>query len=124
MSKSEHRIQDEIRLALSEYGIVLRLNSGQAYGGTRIWDKKYGYILRDIRPIALCGKGTPDLLFIGANGQIAFVEVKDYKGRAREDQKRFLAMMHKYGYRAGVARTVDDALKIIGEKISTSEVEE
>lgn len=115
MSKSEHRIQDEIRLALSEYGIVLRLNSGKAYGGTRIWDKKYGYILTDIRPIALCGKGTPDLLFIGANGKVAFIEVKDDKGRAREDQKRFLAMVQQYGYKAGIARSAEDALKIIGE---------
>ena len=117
MSKSEHTIQDEIRLALSRYGIVLRLNSGKAYGGTRIWDKKYGYILKDIRPIALCGKGTPDLLFIGANGQVAFIEVKDDKGKAREDQKRFLAMVQQYGYKAGIARNVNDALNIIGEKL-------
>lgn len=109
----EHTIQDLIRLELSKYGLVLRLNSGRAYGGTRIWDKKYGYILKDIRPIALCGKGTPDLLFIGANGQVAFIEVKDDKGKAREDQKRFLAMVQQYGYRAGVARSVEDALKII-----------
>ena len=116
MAKSEHRIQDEIRLALSKYGIVLRLNSGQAYGGTRIWDKKYGYILKDIRPIALCGKGTPDLLFIGEDGKIAFVEVKDDTGRVREDQKCFLEMMRKIGIPAGVARSVEDALKIIGEE--------
>ena len=116
MSKSEHRIQDEIRLALSEHGIVLRLNSGKAYGGTRVWDKKYGYILKDIRPIALCAQGTPDLLFIGSDGRVAFIEVKDDTGRAREDQKRFLAMVQQYGYRAGIARSVEDALKIIGEK--------
>ncbi len=116
MSKSEHRIQDEIRLALSKHGIVLRLNSGKAYGGTRIWDKKYGYILKDIRPIALCGKGTPDLLFIGEGGQVAFIEVKDDTGRAREDQKRFLTMVQQYGYRAGIARSVEDALKIIGKE--------
>ena len=117
MSKSEHTIQDEIRLALSKYGIVLRLNSGKAYGGTRIWDKRYGCILKDIRPIALCTKGTPDLLFIGANGQVAFIEVKDDKGKAREDQKRFITMMQQYGYKAGVARSVNDALNIIGEKL-------
>ena len=116
MSKSEHRIQDEIRLALSAHGIVLRLNSGQAYGGTRIWDKKYGYILKDIRPIALCGKGTPDLLFIGEDGKIAFVEVKDDTGRVRDDQKRFLEMMRKIGISAGIARSVEDALNIIGEE--------
>lgn len=111
--KSEHTIQDEIRLALSQHGIVLRLNSGKAYGGTRIWDKKYGYILKDIRPIALCTKGTPDLLFIGTNGQVAFIEVKDDKGRVREDQKRFIEVMHTYGIKAGIARSVEDALKII-----------
>ena len=112
---TEHNIQNEIRLALSMYGIVLRLNSGKAYGGTRVWDKKYGYILKDIRPVYLCGKGTPDLLFLGSNGQIAFIEVKDDKGRVQEDQKRFLDIMQQYGYRAGVARSAEDALEIIGE---------
>lgn len=113
---TEHDIQNEIRLVLSMYGIVLRLNSGKAYGGKRIWDKKYGYILKDIRPISLCGKGTPDLLFIGANGQVAFIEVKDDKGKVGEDQKRFLQVVQQYGYKAGVARSVEDALKIIGER--------
>ena len=111
----EHNIQNEIRLILSMYGIVLRLNSGKAYGGTKVWDKKYGYILKDIRPISLCGKGTPDLLFIGAKGEVAFIEVKDKKGRVGEDQKRFLEIMKQYGYRAGVARSVEEALEIIGE---------
>ena len=109
----EHTIQDLIRLELSKHGLVLRLNSGKAYGGIRIWDKKYGYILKDIRPIALCSKGTPDLLFIGTNGEVAFIEVKDDKGRVREEQKRFIEMMHTYGIKAGVARSAEDALKII-----------
>ena len=115
MSKSEHRIQDEIRLALSQYGIVLRLNSGKAYGGNRIFDNRRGqYILTDLRTIMLCPKGTPDLLFIGANGVIAFIEVKDDIGKLREDQKLFLSLMQNYGYRCGVARTPDEALRIIG----------
>ena len=118
---TEHNIQNEIRLALSMYGIVLRLNSGKAYGGTRVWDKKYGYILKDIRPISLCGKGTPDLLFIGANGQVAFIEVKDDKGRVGEDQRRFLEVVGRYGYRVGVARSVEDALEIIGERGADNE---
>ena len=116
MSKTEHRVQDEIRLALSKYGIVLRLNAGKAYGGTRIWDKKYGYILKDIRPISLCGKGTPDLLFIGENGKVAFIEVKEEKGRVREDQKCFLSVLQGYGIPSGIARSVEDALKLIGEE--------
>lgn len=115
MSKSEHRVQDEIRLALSNYGIVLRLNSGKAYGGNRIFDNRRGqYILTDLRGIALCPKGTPDLLFIGANGVIAFIEVKDHKGNLREDQKCFLSLLRQYGYRCGVARTPEEALTIAG----------
>ena len=115
MSKSERFILDEIRLALSHHGIVLRLNSGKAYGGNRVWDpRRNAYILTDIRPIALCPKGTSDLLFIGANGQVAFIECKDDKGKPREDQKRFIDLMRSYGYRAGIARSPEDALKIIG----------
>lgn len=115
MSKSESSIQSEIRLALSEYGIVLRLNAGKAYGGTHEWDaRRNQYILTNIRPIALCPKGTADLLFIGQNGQVAFIECKDNKGKLRDEQKRFLTMMQQYGYRCGVARSVEDALKIIG----------
>ena len=115
MSKTEHRIQDEIRLALSEYGIVLRLNSGKAYSGNRIFDNRRGtYILTELRTIALCPKGTPDLLFIGANGTIAFIEVKNDSGKLREDQKLFLGLMQNYGYRCGVARSPDEALRIIG----------
>ena len=117
MSKSEHRIQDEIRLALSEYGIVLRLNAGKAYGGKRIFDNRRDqYILTNLRTIALCPPGTPDLLFIGSNGQVAFIEVKDEKGKVREDQKRFLEVMKGFGYWCGIARTPKDALNIIGVK--------
>lgn len=116
MSK-EHRIQDEIRLALSPYGIVLRLNSGKAYGGRRIFDNRRDeYILTDLRMVALCPPGTPDLLFIGLNGQVAFIEVKDSKGKLKEEQRHFLEVMKGYGYRCGVARTPEDALNIIGVK--------
>ena len=112
---SEHSIQNQIRLALSEYGICLRLNSGKAYGGKRIWDSRRGeYILTDLRTIALCPKGTPDILFIGDNGVIAFIEVKDDKGRVRMEQSDFITLVKNYGYRAGIARSVTEALNIIG----------
>ena len=115
MSKSEHTIQDEIRIALSEHGICLRLNSGRAYGGDRVWDdRRNQYILVNIRPVALCPRGTADLVFFGEDGTTAFIECKDHKGRASEDQKRFLAMMAQYGFKTGTARSVEDALNIIG----------
>lgn len=117
MSKSESRIQRDIRLALSAYGVVLRLNAGKAYGGTREWDgRRNQYILTNIRPVSLCPKGTSDLLFIGTDGQVAFIECKDDKGKIREEQQRFLDYMKQYGYRCGIARSVEDALTIIGKK--------
>ena len=116
MNKSEHRIQDEIRLTLSQYGIVLRLNSGKAYGGKRIFDSRRNqYILTELRTIALCPKGTADVLFIGPDGKVAFIEIKNDNGRIGEEQERFIRMVQSYGHRAGIARSVSDALKIIGK---------
>ena len=117
MDKREISIQNDIRVALSEHGICLRLNSGKAYGGVRVWDPRRGeYILTKLRTIALCPKGTADLVFFGEDGATAFIECKDHKGKASEDQKRFLAMMAQYGFKTGTARSVEDALNIIGRR--------
>lgn len=114
MSKSEHRIQDEIRLALSEHGVVLRLNSGKFWQGKRVWSNEFQqYVLIDLRPVQGCPPGTSDLLFIG-NDNTSFIECKDDKGKLRPEQEKFIEIMRSYGHRAGVARSPADALKIIG----------
>lgn len=116
MSKLEHLIQDEIRLSLSEHGIILRLNSGKFWQGKRVWSKEFNqYVLINLRPVQGLPKGTPDLLFLGENNNVAFIECKDDKGTAREKQKKFINIMHRYGIRAGIARSVEDALKIVKE---------
>ena len=115
MSKSEHRIQDEIRLALSEYGIVLRLNSGKFWQGKRVWSNEFHqYVLTNLRAVQGCPPGTSDLIFIGKD--IAFIECKDNKGKPLAEQEKFIKIMHSYGHKAGVARSVEDAMKIIKEK--------
>lgn len=58
--------------------------------------------------------GFSDLLFFGNNGKVAFIECKDHKGKLREEQKHFLKTMSDMSYATGVARSVSDALKIIG----------
>lgn len=117
MSKSEHLTQDEIRLDLSQYGIVLRLNSGKFWQGDRVWSKEFNqWVLINLRPVQGLPKGTPDLLFLGENNNVAFIECKDDKGTIREKQEKFINIMHQYGIRAGIARSVEDALKIIGVK--------
>lgn len=115
MNKSENRIQSEIRLALSEHGIVLRLNSGKFWQGERVWSNEFQqYVLVNLRPVQGCPEGTPDLLFLGEHSNVAFVECKTKKGAAREKQKRFIEIMHDYGIKANLARSPEDALKIIG----------
>jgi hypothetical protein len=114
MSKSEHRIQDETRLALSEYGIVLRLNSGKFWQGKRVWSKEFNqHVLIDLRPVQGCPKGTSDLLFLGENKNIAFIEMKDEKGHTRKDQENFIKIMRNYGFKADIARSKEEAIKIV-----------
>jgi hypothetical protein len=117
MEKREASIQNEIRLDLSPHGIVLRLNSGKFWQGKRVWSKEFNqYVLINLRPIQGCPEGTSDLLFLGEGNNVAFIECKDNKGATREKQEKFINVMHQYGIKAGVARSVEDALKIIGVK--------
>ena len=116
MGKSESLIQNEIRLALSQYGIVLRLNSGKFWQGERVWSNEFKqYVLVNLRAVQGCPEGTPDLLYLGPENNIVFLECKTKKGKAREMQERFIAIMHGYGIKAELARSVDDALRIIGD---------
>ena len=115
MSKSEHSIQNEIILAVSEYGIPIRLNSGKFWQGERVWSKEFKqYVLINLRPVKGCPEGTPDVLFLGENSNVAFIECKTQKGAAREKQKFFAELMRKYNIKHGIARSIEDALKIIG----------
>ena len=100
----EHAIQNAIRIALSDRTTVFRANvgSGVTYDG-RHFDTGLP-------------KGFSDLFgFRHSDGRIFFIEVKAPKGRVSEAQKNFITQMRSHGAIAGVARSVDDALKIIQE---------
>ena len=98
---TETDIQNKIRLALSRYGIVVRLQSGN-------------FELKDGRRIVCGVKGLSDLLFIG-KGKVAFIEVKNINGRASKEQLNFIEAMRKLGHRAGIAHSVEEALDIIND---------
>lgn len=99
---TEQDIQSLIRIALSKYGLVFRTNAGKAYS-------RNGHVIN------LLPEGFSDLLFCGFDGQVAFIEVKTPVGAVRPAQKQFIEIMKKHGYRAGVARSVEDALNIINQ---------
>lgn len=96
---TETDIQNQIRLALSEHGIVIRMQSGN-------------FELKDGRRIVCGVKGLSDLLFIGQD-KVAFIEVKNVNGKPSKEQLNFIAAVHKLGHGAGIARSVEEALEII-----------
>lgn len=98
---TETDIQNEIRKALSEYGIVIRMNTGN-------------FQLADGRRIVCGVKGLSDLLFIGNNGRCAFIEVKNENGKPTQEQLNFIRRVRELGHLAGIARNVNEAKEIAG----------
>lgn len=102
MSRSEANVLNDILVALSQAGcLVWRNNTGQLPDAMG-------------RPIkfGLC-VGSSDIIGICPDGRFLAVEVKAASGRVSETQSRFIAAVRKAGGRAGVARNIDEALRIL-----------
>ena len=113
---TEQTTQQAIRLALSK-------------GPTRLWRNNRG-VLRDQqgRPVrfGLC-EGSADLIgyttveitpdMVGQRIAVfAAVEVKSATGRLTPAQRAFLDHIQAAGGRAGIARSIEDAKRILGER--------
>ena len=115
---TEADIQSSIRVALSPYGVVFRTNSGEFWQGEQVYSKEFRQpVLINLRRVQGLPKGFSDLLFFGFDARPAFIEIKRPKKNRTPEQEKFARLMQSYGYRAGVARSVADALKIIQEGI-------
>lgn len=115
---TEHRLQQEIQLELSKYGLVFRTNAGNFWQGKQAYMPGYGMVITHPRRVVGLPEGFTDLMFIDDKG-VAFIEVKTPRGRISEAQRRFIGIMQNRGLRAGVARSVEGALSIIcGGKIN------
>ena len=122
MPSSEKRIQDEIRLAASDHGMVLWRNSmGQGWMGRKLSEEN-GYLrLANAYRISfgIGGKGGSDLIgyksvtitpdMVGQKiAQWVAVEVKSKTGRLSKEQRHFLDVIEKAGGIALIARSPDD----------------
>ena len=115
--KSEKRIQDEIRLALSEFGAVFRTNSGEFWQGKAVYSQEFKQrVLINLRPVQGLPAGFSDLVFVG-DGMVAFIETKRPGEKPRPEQENFLAAMQNLNHPAGIARSVEDAIEIIGVRL-------
>lgn len=125
---SEHDIQNQIRIAISQknLGTSFRTNVGQAYTGEKII-KNADRSIKIINPRPFntgLPKGFSDLLIITpiiitsemVGQQLAragFLEIKTKTGRPTKDQLNFIDQMQSLGARAGIARSVEDVIKIL-----------
>jgi len=109
----ESDIQNQIRIALSKYGLPFRTNSGEFYQGERIYSVQFKQdVLINLRRVSGLPKGFTDLLYIGKDN-IAFIECKTHTGRVRPEQTKFMEQMRKLHHHAGIARSAEDAIEII-----------
>lgn len=101
---TEHEIQDEIRIAISPYATVFRINVGVG----KTVDGRY---FKTGVP-----SGFSDLFGVRkCDGRAVFIEVKTPKGRPTEKQINFINRMKEHGAIAGICRSAEEAKKLITE---------
>lgn len=100
----EHDIQNRIRNETADIAMLFRANVGQGF-------TKDGRFFSTGLP-----KGFSDLFgFRLSDGRAVFIEVKTATGRVRPEQQNFIEQMRSNGALAGIARSVEEARKIIME---------
>lgn len=122
---SERRVQNEIRNALAFGGLFFRANVGRAWVGDAERLDAATVLIRNARPFDTgLPNGFSDLFGIApvviderhigqTFGRFVAIEVKSAGGRVGDHQRRFLEAVTREGGLAGVARSVEDAARIV-----------
>ncbi len=122
---TEHDIQNSIRNGTADIAVLFRANVGsfEIIDGRRQDACAVAPKAGQGRPATLGNrrhfdtglpKGFSDLFgFRRSDGRAVFIEVKSQSGKARPEQITFIQKMRVYGALAGIARSVEDARKII-----------
>lgn len=104
MGKKETKISDVIRLELAKRGCkIFRSQVGLFF--TQYGDK-----------IHIGIKGESDLHGHRPDGRAFYIETKTPIGKARIEQKKFIAAMQKSNALAGFAHSVEEAINIVFPK--------
>lgn len=136
----EHDLQNTIRLHVSraQLGTLFRANVGQGWTGKvrhmRMTPDTNTILLVNPRPFSTgLPVGFPDLFgfvpvtitpdMVGRQVAVfAAVEVKQKTGRISVKQRDMLAFLQRQGARAGIARSLDDAARILsGEGVADAQ---
>lgn len=96
----ETKLQSEIMIALSKYGIPIRQQCGK-------FKTMYGGI------ISIGIPGMSDILFFRNDGVPFWLEIKTKKGRPSKEQLHFLKQMEKINVKGSIIRSVEEAINFI-----------
>lgn len=116
----ETKLMNLILIELSKAGCtVWRVETAGAWVGRQIHKDGSTVTLANARMFrtGLCTGGS-DIIGIGPKGRFIAIEVKTRTGRVSPEQQRFIDAVNKAGGIAGVARSVGDALELIGSASS------
>lgn len=98
---NESQLVYQIMREVGKYAAVFRTNAGAA-------KLPGGAIFRGLP------KGFSDVMVVLPGGGAAFIEAKTDTGKATPEQERFIERMRSLGARAGIARSVAEAMRICG----------
>lgn len=111
----ETKIQRAIMMALSSAGcLIFRNETAGAWVGKKIHQAGQQVTLADARMIkfGLC-VGSSDIIGLTPSGMFLAIEVKTKVGKATKEQLNFIKQVIAKGGKAGVARTSQEALRIV-----------
>lgn len=109
----EGRLMREIQVALSQAGHrLVRVNAGRGWVGPTQRHSDGSVTIKHAQPFVGVPEGVSDLIGCARDGAFVAIEVKTQKGRPTDRQTAYVEMIRSLGGRAGVARTVDEALAI------------
>lgn len=102
---TEHDIQNEIRIAVSPWCVILRANVGRVKTSDGRWFSTG------------LPQGFPDLFGVRRrDGKAVFIEVKKRGGKVSLEQKHFIETMRSFGAVAGICYSAEEAVKLVTEE--------
>lgn len=114
-NEPESLIQSRIRLAAAPYALLFRTNAGEFWQGQRVYSHEFNQpVLINLQKVEGLPKGFSDLCGCRrSDGRFVAIECKTATGRVRPEQEQFIQAMREAHALAGIARSADDAIKII-----------
>ena len=110
--QSERSIQRAIRQYLASVGLIsAHVPNGASLAGNA---KRRAMQMNNLKGDGLT-PGFPDLIVMGTDARVGFMEVKAEGGKQNENQIAVEGWMKRDGHKYAVVRSVDDAKETLGE---------